>query len=82
VSLLSAIRNRLPSLRRVEISKGVAFEFQKNKVYVVMADRNFLTQKECHTLSKVMANKGVTNVTFVLGRVNPAESIAVMEQKS
>lgn len=82
MKLLDAIRNHLPGLRRVDLVKGTMFEFKKGSTYVIAFDKMFIDQEECQALSKILANKGVTNVTCIIGRADPTRSIAVLEKEA
>jgi len=76
---LQWLRDHRPHFKRIDLIPGNVYKFDKSKNYVIAFDKMYVTQEECQVLSKILHNKGVTNVTCVLGRGDPARSIVVME---
>lgn len=77
--LLQWLRDHRPHLKRIDLVPGNVYKFEKSKNYVIAFDSIFVTKEECQALSRILHNKGVTNVTCVVGRADPTKSIVVME---
>lgn len=78
-NILQWLKDHRPHLKRIDLAHGNVYKFDKSKNYVIAFDKMYLTNAEAQALSKILHNKGVTNVTCVLGRGDPTRSIVIME---
>lgn len=77
--ILQWLHDRRSHLKRIQMTTGNVYKFDKNKTYLIAFDDMYITKEECQALSKILYNKGITRMTCIVGQADPAKSIVVME---